>query len=166
MSQKTKNIFNIFFLFLLAMVLLVAPISPTNLDLEISTNFYPDLLTCLIFAILINRPKLFPPHMVLLIYILSDIILMKPIGLYCALIFIAAELIRRFNQFIRKESFLIHWLIFLSCLAAVQVLNISVHKLFFMPYPNLVLLVKQFILTIAFYPLFDLPFKFLLRKEI
>ena len=165
MYQKIKFSLSIFFLFAFATILLVAPISPTDFDIETSYQFYPDLLTCLIFAILINRPKLCPPYIILLIYVLSDIILMKPIGLYCALIFMAAELIRKYNQVIRKESFLVHWLIFLSCLAVIQVIYVSVHKLFFMPSPQLILLTKQFLLTAFFYPLFDLPLKFLLRKE-
>ena len=165
MYQKIKLSIGIFFLFAFASVLLIAPISPTDFDLETSAQFYPDLLTCLIFAILINRPNLCPPYIILLIYILSDIILMKPIGLYCALIFIATELIRKYNKIIRKESFLMHWFIFLSCLMIVQVLNISIHKLFFLPSPQLILLTKQFALTVFFYPLFDLPLKFFLTKE-
>ena len=165
MYNKIKFSASIFFLFAFAVVLLVAPLSPTNFDLETSTQFYPDLLTCLIFAILINRPELCPPYIILPIYILSDIILMKPIGLYCALVFVAAELIRKYNTLIRKESFLIHWIVFLSCLAVIQVLYISIHKLFFMPSPQLVLLIKQFVLTSFFYPLFDLPLKLILRKE-
>ncbi len=166
MSQKIKNSLNIFVLFSFSIFLLVAPISPTNFDLELSTNLYPDLLTCLIFAILINRPKLFPSYLILLIYILADIILMKPIGLYCALIFVAAELVRKYNNTIRKEPFLIHWFIFLLCLTAVQILYISIHKLFFMPSPQLILVTKQLVLTTFFYPLFDLSLKFFLRKEL
>ena len=166
MSQKIKNSLNIFILFSFSMFLLVAPVSPTNFDLEFSTNVYPDLLTCLVFAILINKPKLFPSYIILLIYILADIILMKPIGLYCALMFVAAELIRKYNNIIRKETFLIHWFIFFSSLIVVQILYLSSHKLFFMPSPQLILLTKQFVLTVFFYPLFDLSLKFFLRKEL
>ena len=166
MSQKIKNSLNIFILFSFSMFLLVAPVSPTNFDLEFSTNVYPDLLTCLVFAILINRPKLFPSYIILLIYMLADIILMKPIGLYCALMFVATELIRKNNKTIRKETFLMHWFIFFSCLLVVQILYISIHKLFFMPSPQFIIFTKQFVLTMCFYPLFDLSLKFFLRKEL
>ncbi len=166
MSQKIKTFINILFLFTCSIILLVAPISPTNFDLEVSSNLYPDLLICLIFAILINKPQISPTYIVLLLCVFADILLMKPIGLYSALIFIAAELIRRYNKLIRKESFLIHWLIFFSCLTAIELLSISIHKLFFMPAPNLMLSTKQILLTSLFYPLFDLPLKFFLRKDI
>ncbi len=165
MSVNLQTYFNIFFLFVFAMVLMVIPIAPTNFDLEKSNNFYPDLLTCFVFSILLNRPKLCPSYIILIIYILSDIILMRPIGLFCALIFIVSELIRRYSKAITKETFLIHWFIFLSCLLAVHFLNIIVHKLFFMPYPQVIFLAKQLAVTTLFYPLFDLPLKFFLRKE-
>lgn len=166
MPQKFKTSLSIFFLFSFAIVLLVAPISPTNLDLSISKNLYPDLLTCFIFAVIINRPQLFPPFIVLLICFFSDILLMKPIGLYCALIFITTELIRAYSNAIRKESFLIHYLIFFGCLAAIQVFNITIHKLFFMPSPHLSILAKQFLLTAFFYPLFDFPLKYFLKRDL
>ena len=165
MAQKLKTSLSIFFLFSFAIVLLIIPISPTNLDLSISKNFFPDLLVCFIFAIIINKPELFSPFIVLILCFLSDILLMKPIGLYCALVFITTELIRTYNKIIRKESFLIHFLLFFSCLAVMQGFNITIHKLFFMPSPDLIILTKQCLLTVFFYPLFDLPLKYFLKRR-
>ena len=133
MPKKIKTYLSILFHFSIAIVLLIAPISPTNFDLSISRNIYPDLLTVFIFVIIINRPQMFPPVIVLLLCFFSDILLMKPIGLYCALMFITTELLRIYNNIIKKESFLIHYLIFFCCLGSIQILNITIHNLFFMP---------------------------------
>ena len=165
MHYQSKNFFSTSLFFLLGIILVVAPIAPTNLNIKTYANLYPDLVTCLIFALVINSPKLFPAPLVLILCLLSDILLMRPIGLYCALLFLITEIIRGYHRFIIREGFLRHILIFSVCLLVLQCMNILLHKLFFIPLPDFILVIKQLFLTIIVYPVFDFPLKFFLKKE-
>tara|TARA_B100001250_G_C19606464_1_gene702969 strand:- start:47 stop:547 length:501 start_codon:yes stop_codon:yes gene_type:complete len=165
MHYQSKNFFSTSLFLLVGIILVVAPTAPTNLNIKTYANLYPDLVTCLIFALIINSPKLFPAPAVLILCLLSDLLLMKPIGLYCTLLFLITEIIRGYHRLIIREGFLGHILIFSVCLLVLQGMNILLHKLFFIPLPDFVLVIKQLFLTIIFYPVFDLPFKFFLRTQ-
>ena len=91
----------------------------------------------------------------------SDVLHMKPIGLFTMLVLTSFIVIQRYSKQIEKLSFFIHYFIFFIVISCVQLLNIFLHQLFFMPKLSLLTVLNQTIFTLICYPLFDIPYKLL-----
>ena len=154
-SNLTTNILVIAFGFLF----IISPTALTSTGLSNTYSFYPDLFLCLIFATALNRPKVINLYAVLVLLLFSDVLHMKPIGLFTTLMFTSVLVIRRYKLQIEHSPFYIHYLIFLILLSCVQTLNLFLHHLLFLPKLSLLTIVNQTIFTLICYPLFDIPYK-------
>ena len=154
-SSLSTNIF----VFALGLFLIIFPTALTSTGLNNTNSFYPDLFLCLIFATALNRPKIINLYAILILLLFSDVLHMKPIGLFTTLMFTSVIVIRRYKLRIEQSPFYIHYLIFLILLSCVQTLNLFLHHLLFLPKLSFLTIVNQTIFTLICYPLFDIPYK-------
>ena len=155
---------NILF-FASGIVLIVSPTALTSASMHSTYSFYPDLFLCFIFSTNFNRPKTINLYLVFLLLLFSDILQMKPIGLLTALVLVSFIFLERFQKQIQKSSFYTHFFIFFVVISCVQLLNLFIHQLFFIPSLSLITIMKQTIFTLICYPLFDIPYKLVGTKN-
>jgi rod shape-determining protein MreD len=155
---RTNFFSNIVFL-TVGFFIVVSPTALTNGVINSGFSFYPDLLLCLIFSTILNRPQRINLFAILLLLLFSDVLHMKPLGLFTMIVLVAYLIIKRYEQKIEQLLFYSHYLIFFFVIMAIQITYISVHYLFFMPIPSLAIVLNQTIFTLICYPLFDIPYK-------
>ena len=153
-------------IFASGLVFIISPTALTSANLHSTYSFYPDLFLCFIFSTNFNRPKTINLYLVFLLLLFSDVLHMKPIGLLTALVLISFIFLERFQQQIQNSSFYTHYFIFFIVISCVQVLNIFLHHLFFIPNLSLITIMKQTIFTLICYPLFDIPYKLVRTQNV
>lgn len=95
-------------LFLLCGFLAIGiPMLPMGLAAD--SMAFPDLLFCLLSAWVIRRPETAPLLAVVLLCILADTFLMRPIGLWAVLLLSATEGLRALHRVFRDMPFLMEW---------------------------------------------------------
>ena len=147
------------------LVFIISPTALTSASMHDGYSFYPDLFLCFIFSTNFNRPKTINLYLVFLLLLFSDVLHMKPIGLLTALVLLTFIFLERFQQQIQKSSFYTHYFIFFVAISGIQILNVFIHQLFFIPNISLITIMKQTIFTLICYPLFDIPYKLVRMKK-
>lgn len=71
----------------------------------------PDLLICVIMAWIVRRPDFLPMPLILIIILAEDLILMRPPGLWTAVVILATEILRGRIALTRELSFVVEWLL-------------------------------------------------------
>ena len=148
------------------LVFIISPTALTNASVQSAYSFYPDLFLCFIFSTNFNRPKTINLYLVFFLLLFSDVLHMKPLGLLTALVLASFIFLERFQEYIQKSSFYTHYFIFFIVISGIQILNVFLHQLFFIPNINLITIMKQTIFTLICYPLFDIPYKLIRTKKI
>ena len=64
----------------------------------------PDLLLCLIMAWVVRRPDYLPLAMIVIVMLMEDLLLMRPPGLWTALVVLATEFLRSRVALTRSEE--------------------------------------------------------------
>ena len=159
MKFYQSNFLTNILVFALGILFIISPTALTSTGLSSTNSFYPDLFLCLIFATALNRPKIINLYAILTLLLFSDVLQMKPIGLFTILMFTSVLVIRRYKLQIEQSAFYIHYLIFFILLSCVQTLNLFLHYLLFLPKPSLLTIVNQTVFSLICYPLFDIPYK-------
>jgi len=113
----------------------------------------PDMLLVLIFAYLFRRPEFAPVWLLVPVLLVQDILTLRPLGLWTAIILIAAEFARGQEFRMRERIFLAEWglvafLIFLAMLANRLVLSLAL-----VPPPGLVVDLLHVVVTALAYPI-------------
>ena len=70
----------------------------------------PDLLLCLTLAWLLRRPDYLPVLLIAAVFFLEDLLLLRPPGLWAALVVLGTEILRSRIALTRELSFLVEWL--------------------------------------------------------
>jgi rod shape-determining protein MreD len=112
----------------------------------------PDLLTLLAFAWVLRRPDYVPVLLVLAVTLFTDILFMRPLGLWSALVLVGFEFLRRRQPFSRDLPFLVEWMMVAGVLLAMTVTNALVLAIFLVQQPVLTLTFLQLIISILSYP--------------
>ena len=112
----------------------------------------PDLLLCLVLAWTMRRPEYLPVWLLVGILLLEDFLLMRPPGLWTALVIIAAEVIRSRIALTRELNFGVEWVFVAALMLAVFVAYRLAFALAFLPQPDLGYAVIQMIWSILCYP--------------
>ena len=165
MKFYQSNFLTNILIFASGLIFIISPTALTSASMHSAYSFYPDLFLCFIFSTNFNRPKTINLYLVFLLLLFSDVLHMKPIGLLTALVLISFIFLERFQQQIQNSSFYTHYFIFFIVISCVQVLNIFLHHLFFIPNLSLITTMKQTIFTLICYPLFDIPYKLVRTKK-
>lgn len=126
----------------------------------------PDILLCLIFAWAVRRPDYLPVLLIGAVVLLEDLILLRPPGLWTALVIIATEFIRSRVALTRELSFPAEWLLVAGLMVALLLANRLVFAIAFLPQPGFGFSLLQTLWSILCYPLVVVAshFAFDLRK--
>ena len=165
MKFYQSNFLTNILIFASGLVFIISPTALISASIHSAYSFYPDLFLCFIFSTYFNRPKTVNLYLVFLLLLFSDILQMKPIGLLTALVLASLIFLERFQQQIQKSSFYTHYFIFFVVISGIQMLNVFLHQLFFIPNISLITIMKQTIFTLICYPLFDIPYKLVKMKK-
>ncbi len=112
----------------------------------------PDLLVCLIFAWMVRRPEYLPAPMIAAVVLVEDLCLMRPPGLWAALVLAGAEFIRARSALTRELSFFVEWLLVGGVMLGVFAANRLILGLAFVDQPAFGMALLQILWSILAYP--------------
>ncbi len=81
----------------------------------------PDLMVAITFVWLLRRPNQVPAPLVAAVFLIADILLMRPLGLWAALMVISVEFLRSRRINIKERAFLAEWALAAGTLFATTV---------------------------------------------
>ncbi len=113
----------------------------------------PDLLLCLILVWTIRRPDFLPMPLILGVILIEDLILMRPPGLWTAVVVLATEFLRGRAALTRELNFLVEWMLVSGIMLGMMLTYRVVLGLTFVPQPAFGFAVVQLLWSIALYPL-------------
>jgi rod shape-determining protein MreD len=112
----------------------------------------PDLLMCLTFAWVLRRPDYVPLVLIALVVLLEDLMLMRPPGLWAALMVLGAEFLRNRTALSRELSFVVEWVLVAGVMAAVAMGNRLVLAVTMLDQASLGQTIIQLVASILCYP--------------
>ncbi len=113
----------------------------------------PDLLLCLIFAWTMRRPDYLPALLIAGVVLLEDLILLRPPGLWAALVVVASEFVRNRVALTRELNFGVEWLLVSGLMIGMLLTYRTAFALFLLPQPNFGYALVQVLWSMACYPL-------------
>jgi rod shape-determining protein MreD len=112
----------------------------------------PDLLVCVIMAWIVRRPDFLPMPLILVIIVAEDLILMRPPGLWTAIVILATEFLRGRIALTRELSFVVEWLLVSGVMLGMMALYRLVLGIAFVPQAPFGFAIVQVLWSIAVYP--------------
>ncbi|MEY4697735.1 MAG: hypothetical protein RIT14_2163 [Pseudomonadota bacterium] len=113
----------------------------------------PDLLLCLTFAWAVRRPDYLPVALIAAVFLLDDLILLRPPGLWTALVVLAIEFLRSRVALTRELSFIVEWALVAGLMIALLLAYRLAFALAFLPQPGFGFSTLQTVWSILCYPL-------------
>ncbi|MBA4352838.1 MAG: rod shape-determining protein MreD [Rhodobacter sp.] len=113
----------------------------------------PDLLLCLIFAWVMRRPDYLPVLLIGAVVLLEDLILLRPPGLWTALVILATEFVRARIALTRELQFITEWLLVAGLMVALLIAYRLAFTIVFLPQPAFGFALLQTLWSILCYPL-------------
>ncbi len=113
----------------------------------------PDWIVALGFAWVLRRPDYMPVTLFAALLFLSDLLFMRPPGLWAAISVAGLEFLRRRAQFSRELPFLFEWAMFGGVFGAMMLVNRLVLGIFIVDQPGVFLDALLWFATLAVYPL-------------
>ena len=112
----------------------------------------PDLLLCLIFAWMVRRPEYLSALMIGAVVLAEDMLLMRPPGLWAALVLMGAEFIRARSALTRELNFGVEWLLVAGVIFGVFFANRTILDMAFVDQPSFGFSLLQIIWSVMAYP--------------
>jgi rod shape-determining protein MreD len=112
----------------------------------------PDLLLCLTLVWVMRRPDYVPALLIAVVVLLEDMLLMRPPGLWAAMVVLAAEFLRARAALTRELTFAVEWLLVGGVMLAATVGYRLVMALTMLPQVSLGQTLVQALATILCYP--------------
>ena len=112
----------------------------------------PDLLLCIIFAWTMRRPDYLPVLLIAAVVLLEDLIMLRPPGLWTALVVIATEFVRARVALTRELSFWTEWALVGGMMFGLLLAYRLVFSIAFMPQPGFGFALLQTLWSILCYP--------------
>lgn len=122
----------------------------------------PDVALCLAMAWVLRRPDQLAAPVIALAFLVQDILLFHPLGLWPAIVLLGTETARLREGRWRDQPFMVEWLRIATLIGLMMLAYRIVQVLFMMPVPALGQVILHFIATVAAYPLVVLAARFLL----
>ena len=160
-----SSLLNYIFVFVLGLIFIITPTALTSTSMNSAISFYPDLFLCFILCSALNRARTINLYLILFLLLFSDILQMKPIGLLTILLLICIIFIEHYQLQIENASVYNPYFIFFYVISCVQILNLFLHHIFFIPQLSFFTILNQTIFTLMCYPLFDIPYKLLKAQK-
>ena len=120
----------------------------------------PDLLLCITFAWVLRRPQYVPTPLVAAVFLIGDLLFMRPPGLWTALVVLAVEFLRAREATSRELPFPVEWAMVTGALVAITLADRVILSLFMVPQAGFGLTLLQLIATVLAYPLIVLASRF------
>lgn len=93
----------------------------------------PNLLLCVTLAWTLRRPEMMHPALIAVVVLAEDILLMRPPGLWTAIVVLATEFLRRRSAFARESNFISEWLVAAALIVGMELAYRFVFTLAFVP---------------------------------
>lgn len=113
----------------------------------------PDILLLMAAAWVVRRPDYLPVFLVAIVFFLTDLLFMRPPGLWAALAVIGMEALRRRSAGLRESGFLTEWFVVSAIITLMFLANSLVLTVFFVDQPGLGLTLIRVIATLLVYPI-------------
>lgn len=112
----------------------------------------PDLILCLTFVWLTRRADYLPAWIIVAVFLVDDLMSMRPPGLWTLLALGATEFVRSREVFLRDLPFALEWAIFAAAAMVMTVANRLVLSLFMVPQGGFDMAILEVLSTLAAYP--------------
>lgn len=112
----------------------------------------PDLMLCLTLVWVLRRPEQVPVLLIAAVFFVEDMLMMRPLGLWTAIVVLATEAARHREHRWRELPFMIEWLRVAVLIALIVLANRFAMALFFVQIPSLGQVILQYLATIIAYP--------------
>ena len=112
----------------------------------------PDLGLCLALAWVLRRPDQLAAPVIALAFLVQDILLFQPLGLWPAIVLMGTEAARLREGRWRDQPFVVEWLRIATLIGLMMLAYRIVQVLFMMPVPALGQVILHVIATVAAYP--------------
>jgi rod shape-determining protein MreD len=112
----------------------------------------PDLLLCLMLAWVTQRPDHLPVLLVAGVTLVEDLLLMRPPGLWTAIVVLATEFLRSRSALTRELGFVAEWVLIAGVMVAMLLAYRLVFAVAFMEQPALGFALVQTIASVLCYP--------------
>lgn len=112
----------------------------------------PDLLLCLMLAWVARRPDYLPVLLIAGVVLVEDLMLMRPPGLWAALVVLATEFLRGRSALTRELGFLAEWFLIAVVVFAMLITFRVIQGLAFLDQPGFGYAFAQAVMTVLFYP--------------
>lgn len=112
----------------------------------------PDIGLCLSFAWVLRRPDRLPALVIAVMFLIEDMLLLRPIGLWAAFVLAGTEAARLREARWRDQPFMVEWLRVALLIGAMMLGYRLVQLLFLLPVPVLGQVILQYLATLAVYP--------------
>ncbi len=136
---------------LLAMTIIFVHLLP--LDTLPDRWVSPDLLMAFAFAWCVRRPEFMPVLLLAVIFLLADLLLQRPPGLWAFLMLLACESLKTQTHSLRVTGFPLEWLTVVGMIVGVTVAYRVILSVLLIDMPGLGLALLQMGLTAMCYPL-------------
>lgn len=113
----------------------------------------PDVLLLIALSWTVMRPTYVPVFLLAVVFLLADLLFMRPPGLWTALAILGCEFLRSRRVILRNAQFPMEWLLVGGVIAAMTVANALILGLFGVPQPTVGLTLMRMLFTILCYPL-------------
>lgn len=123
----------------------------------------PDLLIGITFAWVLRRPQYVPTPLVAAIFLVGDMLFMRPLGLWTALVVLAVEFLRQRESSVREQAFPLEWAMVSGVMLVITLADRLIQTLFLLEQAGFGLTILQLMATILAYPLIVLMSRFALR---
>lgn len=112
----------------------------------------PDIVLCIIFAWTMRRPDYLPALLIAVVVLTEDVLLMRPPGLWTALVLMASEFVRGRVALTRELNFAVEWLLVSGLMLALLVINHLTLAMVLLPQPSFGFALMQVVWSILCYP--------------
>jgi rod shape-determining protein MreD len=113
----------------------------------------PDLLLCLIMTWVVRRPDFLPMPLILIVILAEDLLLLRPPGLWTAIVILATEFLRSRAALTRELNFVVEWALVSGLMLGMLLAYRLVLGLAFVPQPAFGFAIVQVLWSIGVYPL-------------
>lgn len=113
----------------------------------------PDLLLCVIFAWAVRRPDWVPVWLLAAVLLTEDMIVMRPPGLWTAIVIVAVEFVRARVALTRELVFVAEWAMVAGIMVGCLLIYRLVFTVTFLPQPGFGFALIQTVWSILCYPL-------------
>jgi rod shape-determining protein MreD len=113
----------------------------------------PDLLLCLTLVWVMRRPDYLPALLIAVVFLVEDLVLLRPPGLWTAIILLATEFLRGRAALTRELNFVVEWMLVAGLMVAMLLAYRLMFTVSLLPQPGFGFALVQTIWSVLCYPL-------------